>query len=60
MKYLFIAAHEELVNEYLEAHPEATESEAYQATADGAYDRMRDKVADATDAAWTAWKARRI
>lgn len=49
MKELFIAAHEELIERYLEAHPNATEAEAYDKTADGAYDRMTDKMADMAD-----------
>lgn len=51
MKELFIEAHEELIAEYLEAHPNATEAEAYDATADHAYESMRDKYADMVDAA---------
>jgi hypothetical protein len=50
-KELYIAAHEELIEQYLEVHPEATEAEAYDRTADGAYDRYRDKYADMADAA---------
>lgn len=45
----FIAAHEELVEEYLERHPNATEAEAYDRTADAAYNRMRDNLADMAD-----------
>lgn len=45
----FTAAHEELIAEYLETHPEATDAEAYEATADGAYDRMTDNLADMAD-----------
>jgi len=48
-KELFIVAHEELIEKYLEQHPEATEAEAYDKTADGAYDRMTDKLADMAD-----------
>lgn len=48
-KELFMAAHEQLIEEYLEAHPDATEDEAYEATADGAWDRMRDNIADQID-----------
>ena len=48
-KELFIEAHEELIAEYLEAHPDATESEAYDATADLAYSRMQDNLADRID-----------
>jgi hypothetical protein len=49
-KELFMAAHEQLVEEYLEAHPDADWNEAYEATADKAYDRMRDNLADRADA----------
>jgi hypothetical protein len=45
----FIAAHEQLIEEYLERHPEATEAQAYDRTADAAYDRMRDNLADIAD-----------
>ena len=48
-KELFMAAHEQLVDEYLEAHPEASWDEAYEATADGAWDRLRDNLADRAD-----------
>lgn len=51
MKELFIQAHEELIAEYLEEHPEATEAEAYETTADAASERMRDKYADMVDSA---------
>ena len=50
-KELYIAAHEELVEEYLEAHPDASWDEAYEKTADAAWNRMRDKWADMIDAA---------
>lgn len=40
-KELFIAAHEQLIEEYLERHPDATDAEAYEATADKADDRYR-------------------
>jgi hypothetical protein len=48
-KEMFMAAHEELVEEYLEAHPNASWREAYDLTADAASDRMRDKFADIID-----------
>lgn len=48
-KEMFMAAHEELIQRYLEAHPEATEAEAYDKTADRAYDRMTDKMANMAD-----------
>jgi hypothetical protein len=60
MKDLFMAAHEELIELYLEAHPEADWSEAYEATADGAYERMRDKFADMVDAAHDRAKDERL
>ena len=60
MKELYIAAHEELIAQYLDDHPEATDAEAYEATADGAYDRYRDKLADLADAARDRAKYRRI
>lgn len=50
MKEHFIEAHEQLIAEYLEEHPDATEAEAYDATADAAYDRMTDNLADLADA----------
>ena len=46
MKDLFIAAHEELIEEYLEAHPESDWSDAYEKTSDAAYARFQDKCAD--------------
>jgi hypothetical protein len=48
-KEWFIDAHEQLVDKYLEAHPNATWAQAYDRTADSAYDRMRDILADAAD-----------
>lgn len=51
MKELFIAAHEELVEQYLLDHPDADWNEAYEATSDHAYDRYRDKFADMVDSA---------
>lgn len=45
-KELFIAAHEELVEQYMNDHPDATWQQAYDITADAAYDRYRDKFAD--------------
>lgn len=49
-KELFIAAHEQLIEEYLDAHPEATEAEACKATEDRIDDRYRDNFADMVDA----------
>ena len=48
-KELFIDAHEELIEQYLERHPDATDNEAYEATADRAWDRAKDKLADMAD-----------
>ena len=48
-KELFMAAHEQLIEEYLEKHPEANEHEAYEKTADHAYGRMSDNLADRID-----------
>ncbi len=50
MKELFIAAHEELIERYLERHPNAIEAEAYDKTADAAYGRMTDNLAERVDA----------
>ena len=51
MKELFMAAHEELIEEYLEAHPDADWSTAYERTGDAAGSRYRDKFADMVDEA---------
>jgi len=48
-KELYIAAHEELIEEYMEEHPSATWSQAYEATADGAWQKAVSKLADAID-----------
>lgn len=50
-KQMFMAAHEQLIAERVEANPNADESKVYEETADLAYDRMRDNLADAIDAA---------
>lgn len=50
-KELFIAAHEELIEEYLLRHPDADWHEAYEKTADAADGRYRDRFADMVDAA---------
>lgn len=55
-KELFIAAHEELIGEYLDQHPEATEGEAYARTSWQVHDRMTDRLADMADAARDARK----
>jgi len=62
MKELFIAAHEELIEErmarWCDKNPDATDAEyraeearAYDQTADAANDRYRDKFADMVDQA---------
>lgn len=48
-KELFIQAHEELIEEFLEQNPSATEQEAYDRTADMAWGRASDKLADMID-----------
>lgn len=50
-KELYIEEHERLIAEYLELHPDADETEAYEACSDRAYDAMRDRYADMADAA---------
>lgn len=48
-KELFIAAHEQLVEEYLAEHPDADWSEAYEKTSDLVWDRMTDNIASIAD-----------
>lgn len=48
-KELFMSAHEELIDEYLERNPAADWEQAYNATADAAYDRMQSNLADKID-----------
>ena len=50
-KDLWIAAHERLVERYLEEHPDADETEAYEATVDGTNEEAADMLADMIDAA---------
>jgi len=50
-KERFIAAHEQLIAEYMELHPNADESAVYDRMGDLAYDRMRDNLADQIDEA---------
>ena len=49
-KDAFIAAHEELTDQMMEATG-CTWEEAYEATGDAAYDHMRDRLADLADMA---------
>jgi hypothetical protein len=55
-KEWFIEAHEREVSDYMDRHPKASWERAYNATADSAYDRMRDEMADAADMARTRAK----
>ena len=55
---MYIAAHEELIAEYIEAHPDADWSEAYDKCADGAWNRMTDKIAAVVDSARDMMKDR--
>lgn len=48
-KEQYIIAHEAEILEYLERNPQATEEEAYDKTADRAYARMVDTMADLAD-----------
>lgn len=50
-KEMFIAAHEQLIEEYLNEHPDADWGEAYEKTGDLAGERMRDNFADMIDTA---------
>ena len=50
-KELFMVAHEQCVEEYLEENPDADWSTAYEATADAAGKRYRENVADMIDQA---------
>ena len=51
MKEIFIAAHEELMAEYMDRHPDANFHEAYENTINAIDDRFREKLADMMDAA---------
>ena len=48
-KEMFMDAHEQVMKEYIEAHPDADWGEAYNATADAAWVRMRENYADLID-----------
>jgi hypothetical protein len=50
-KELYMQAHEELIEEAMEADPTLDWSQAYTLTAAGAYERMVDKIANAADEA---------
>lgn len=49
MKELYLQAHENLIENYLQRHPNSTWDEAYSRTADGTYDAMQDRLADMAD-----------
>lgn len=51
MKEAWIAEHEKLIEEYLEEHPDADWTDAYERTADFVDDRVRDRYAAMIDAA---------
>ena len=48
-KEQYIAAHEREVAEYLDRNPNASWTDAYERTADRAWDRMREEMADRAD-----------
>lgn len=48
-KELFMQVHDALIVAYLDDNPSATMEQAEQATADLAYERMRDMFADLAD-----------
>ena len=48
-KELWIQAHDELIEEYLETNPDAKWSKAYNKCADFASERMADNFADLVD-----------
>jgi len=49
-KEMYIAAHEQMIKEFMEENPEATEDEAYVKTADAAYGRMVNNMSAQADA----------
>lgn len=55
-KDAWIAAHEQLIAEYLERYPNADWSTAYERTADMASARAAENLATALDAAKDRWK----
>ena len=48
-KELYIVSHEQLIEEYMEENPDCDWSKAYELTADDAYGRMRENLADIAD-----------
>lgn len=57
-KEMWISAQEELVEEYLEKHPNTTESEAYDAVIDQVDNRFADNFGDMIDRARDLFKDR--
>lgn len=49
-KEAYMIAHEQEMEEYLEEHPDATEAEAYEKTADAACGRMVENLTAQADA----------
>jgi len=49
MKDAYIDAHERLIAEYMDEHPDADESVVYDQLADKAWDAMRERMADRID-----------
>ena len=49
MKDLYILIHEELVEQYMEWNPNATDEEAYEMTAANAWDELQNRLADQAD-----------
>lgn len=48
-KELYMQAHEELIENYIDSHPNASWQEAYEHTSDNAYNHMRERLADHAD-----------
>lgn len=51
MKDMFLKAHDQLIEEYLEKYPNATEMQAIRATQDFAYQRATEMFANMVDEA---------
>ena len=49
MKELFIEVHEELIDQYMDAHPGVSWGEAYDITAEHVMDCVTDRFADMVD-----------
>lgn len=55
-KDLYMEAHERAIERYLEAHPDADEQEAYEATSDTAWHDYGEMMADRADHYYQQWK----